>query len=43
MNYLISESQMQVIITESLKERFGDNMKQLNEITKKVIDDVHTV
>lgn len=34
---------MQVIITESLKERFGDNMKQLNEITKKVIDDVQTV
>lgn len=43
MNYLISESQMQLIITESLKERFGDNMKQLNEITKKVIDDVQTV
>jgi hypothetical protein len=43
MNYLISESQMQVIITESLKERFGDNMRQLNEITKKVIDDVQTV
>lgn len=34
---------MQLIITESLKERFGDNMKQLNEITKKVIDDVQTV
>jgi len=34
---------MQVIITESLKERFGDNMRQLNEITKKVIDDVQTV
>lgn len=43
MNYLISESQMQLIITESFKERFSDNMKQLNEIAKKVIDDVQTV
>jgi hypothetical protein len=43
MNYLISESQMQLIISESLRERFGDNMKQLNDIAKKVIGDVETV
>ncbi len=43
MNYLISESQMQVIISESLRERFSDNMKELNNISKKVIEDVFTV
>jgi len=43
MNYLLSESQVQLIISESLKERFSENMKELNKISKKVIDDVASV
>lgn len=43
MNYLISESQMRLILTESLNERFKENMQLLNDVAKKVIDDVDTV
>ena len=40
MNYLITESQMQVILENSVKERITENMKELNDFAKRVIEDV---
>lgn len=43
MNYLISESQMEVILEQSMREKLSDNMQKLSDVTKKVIDDVWSV
>lgn len=40
MNYLITESQMQVILENSMKEKITENMKELNDFAKRVIEDV---
>lgn len=43
MNYLITESQMEVILEESMREKLSENMQKLNEIAKKTIEEVWTV
>lgn len=43
MNYLITESQMEVILEESMREKLSENMQKLSDVTKKVIDDVWSV
>jgi len=43
MNYLISESQMEVILEESMREKLSENMQKLNEVAKETIEEVWTV
>jgi len=40
MNYLITESQMQIILENSVREKLTENMKELNDFAKRVIEDV---
>lgn len=43
MNYLITESQMEVILEDSMREKLSENMQKLNEVAKNVIEDVWMV
>lgn len=43
MNYVITESQMQLIITESTRERLSESMSKISKVSKKIIDDVISV
>jgi hypothetical protein len=40
MNYLLSESQMRLIVENSVREKLSESMKQLNEMAQDILDDV---
>lgn len=41
MEFIITESQLQKILTEEERSRLGDYMKQLNSFTKNIVNRVH--